>query len=279
MCKKIIGRLVIISISMIILSGCAGKKESENITVTVFAAKSLNGVMDEIVKVYNEENTEIDFITNYDSSGILQTQIEEGADCDVFFSAAQKQMDALEGQGLVVAGTRCDVVNNQVCVVTTKGSDTKVTGLDNIGLAESLALAAGSVPVGKYTRVAMVNSKLLPECEDPSVITTGEVADALGGVVINECANVGAVAVAVAEGVNEVGTVYYSDYKGYEDRMDIIEIIPNELTGDVIYPVAQIVNRQASDGQQNEAVRFISFLKSNKAKEIFEKYYFDTKVE
>ena len=116
-------------------------------------------------------------------------------------------MDQLQDEdGLAVDGTRHNVVNNQVCVVTWKGSGTEVTGLSDIGKAKSIALADGSVPVGKYTRQAMVNAGMLDKVDDVSQITTSEIQEALGGVEINECANVGAVTAAVAEGSNEVGS-------------------------------------------------------------------------
>ena len=207
-------------------------------------------------------------------------QIEEGADCDVFFSAAVKQMNQLdETDGLVVEGTRHNVVNNQVCVVTYKGSNTKVTGLMDIKNAGSIALADGSVPVGKYTRQAMVNAGMLEKADDVSKISTTDISEALGGVEINECANVGAVTAAVAEGSNEVGTVYYSDTYGFEDRLQILEVVPYELTGTVIYPVAQIINKEADELEQSAAEDFINFLTSDDAKTIFQKYYFDTDVE
>lgn len=254
-------------------------EQFDETTVTIFAAKSLNGVVDELIALYNKTQPNVEIITSYDSSGTLMEQIEEGADCDVFFSAAQKQMDQLETDELVVDGTRANVVNNQVCVVTYKDSGTSVTGLENIADAESFALADGSVPVGKYTRQAMVNAGMLPETEDVSVITTQEVSDALGGIEINECANVGAVTSAVAEGSNEVGTVYKSDTYGLEDQLEILEIVSYDLTGDVIYPIAQIVNKEADDLQKEAALDFISFLTSDTAKEVYEKYYFDTNVE
>lgn len=251
----------------------------DDTTVTIFAAKSLNGVVDELISMYNETQPNVEIVTSYDSSGTLMEQIEEGAACDVFFSAAQKQMDQLETDELVVDGTRANVVNNQVCVVTYKDSGTGVTGLENIADAESFALADGSVPVGKYTRQAMVNVGMLPEVEDVSVITTQEVSDALSGIEINECANVGAVTAAVAEGSNEVGTVYKSDTYGLEDQLEILEIVSYDLTGNVIYPIAQIVNEEADDLQKEAALDFIRFLTSDTAKEVYEKYYFDTDVE
>lgn len=258
----------------------AAAEPFEATTVTVFAAKSLNTVMEELIAEYNKTQPNVSIVGSYDSSGILMTQIEEGAACDVFFSAAQKQMDQLQDQdGLVIDGTRHNVVNNQVCVVTYKGSGTAVTGLSDIGNAKSIALADGSVPVGKYTRQAMVNAGMLDKVDDVSQITTTEIQNALGGVDINECANVGAVTSAVAEGSNEVGTVYYSDTYGFEDRLEILEKVSYNLTGNVIYPVAQIVNNEADELEQSAAEDFINFLVSDDAKTIFQKYYFDTDVE
>ena len=247
--------------------------------VTIFAAKSLNGVVDELIAMYQEEQPNVEIIANYDSSGTLMEQIEQGAACDLFFSAAQKQMDQLESDELLLDGTRANVVNNQVCVVTYKGSGTKVTGLKDIARAESLALADGSVPVGKYTRQAMVNAGMLDAAADVSAITTQEVSDALGGIDINECANVGAVTAAVAEGSNEVGTVYKSDTYGLEDRLDILQVVSYDLTGDVIYPVAQTKNDEADAQEREAALDFLHFLTSDTAKAVYEKYYFDTDVE
>ena len=188
-------------------------------------------------------------------------------------------MPAKSQRQLLVDGTRANVVNNQVCVVTYKGSDTKVTGLSDLKNAKNLALADGSVPVGKYTRQAMVNAGMLEETEDVSAITTQTISEALGGMEINECANVGAVTAAVSEGANEVGTVYYSDTYGLEDKLVILEKVPYELSGDVIYPVAQVENKEADAGQKEAAADFVKFLTSDDAKKIFEKYYFDTNIE
>ncbi|HAV01167.1 MAG TPA: molybdate ABC transporter substrate-binding protein [Lachnospiraceae bacterium] len=234
--------------------------------------------MEEIAEKYNEREPGVNIVYNADSSGTLMTQIEEGYACDVFFSAAQKQMDTLEGEGFVVEGTRSDVVNNQVCVITLKDSGTKVTGLDNIGEATSIALADGSVPVGRYTRQAMVNAGLLKEAEDASAITTKEVSEQLGGVEISEQSNVSKVLAAVVEGSCEVGTTYYSDTYGYEDKIEILEMVPYELSGNVIYPIAQIENDEADEAEKAAALDFVRFVTSDEAKAVFEKYYFDTNV-
>jgi molybdate transport system substrate-binding protein len=235
--------------------------------------------MEELITMFEEQNPSVTIQGSYDSSGTLMNQILEGAECDVFFSAAQKQMNSLEDEGLIVDGTRHNIVNNQVCVVTYKGSGTEVTGLEDISKASSFALADGSVPVGKYTRQALVNAGMLDAADDVSAITTDEVSKALDGIEINECANVGAVAAAVAEGSNEVGTVYYSDTYGYEDTLEILEYVSYDLTGNVIYPAAQVVNKEADDAQNAAALAFVNFLTSDEAKAVFDSYYFDTNVE
>ena len=189
--KRIAALVLACAVGASFLAGCGEKKTEDkkqpSVTedvnaqgdvlgkteVKLFAAASLKTVMEELITVYNETQPNVKIVGSYDSSGTLLTQIEEGAACDIFFSAAQKQMNTLqEEDNLVVEGTRYNVLNNQLCVVTYKGSDTKVTGLSDLKQAANLALADGSVPVGKYTRQAMVAAKMLPEAEDVSKITT-----------------------------------------------------------------------------------------------------------
>lgn len=253
----------------------SGEEETE---IQVFIAASLNTVMTELAEKYNEDHPNVKITFNADSSGTLLTQIQEGYECDIFFSAAQKQMDDLEADGLMVEGTRADVVNNQVVVVTLKESGTKVTGLENLGDAESIALAGGSVPVGRYTRQALINLGVLPETDDPAAITTEEVSEAFGGVEISEQDNVSKVLTAVVEGSCEVGTTYYSDTYGYEDDLEILETVSYDLTGNVIYPITRVVNEEADDAQTAAAEDFLEYVLSDEAKEVFEAYYFDTNV-
>lgn len=254
------------------------KEEAEETEIQVFIAASLNTVMTELAERYNEAHPEVTITFNADSSGTLLTQIEEGYECDIFFSAAQKQMDQLEEDGLVVEGTRENVVNNQVVVVTLKDSGTKVTGLENLGDAENIALAGGSVPVGKYTRQALMNLGILDQTKDPASITTEQVSEALGGVEISEQDNVSKVLTAVVEGSSEVGTTYYSDTYGYEDDLEILQTVSCDLSGNVIYPIAQVVNEEADEAQLAAAEDFIAFILSDEAKQVFDTYYFDTDV-
>lgn len=258
------------------VSALAQEQETE---VQLFIAASLNTVMTDLIDRYQENHPDVTFAVNADSSGTLLTQIQEGYECDIFFSAAQTQMNTLEEEGLMVEGTRANVVNNQVVVVALKDSETKVTGLENLQDAESIALAGGSVPVGRYTRVALVNLGILEETDQPDQITTQEISDALGGVEISEQSNVSKVLLAVAEGSCQVGTTYYSDTYGYEDELDILETVSYDLTGDVIYPVCRVRNEEADEAQNAAADDFYDYLLSDEAKEVFDSYYFDTDVE
>ncbi len=293
--KKRLLAALLAGVMVFSMAGCSGGNDSsdkdkdaqaedtgtdeEETEIQVFIAASLKTVMDDLAEKYNEDHPNVKITYNADSSGTLLTQIQEGYECDIFFSAAQKQMDDLEADGLMVDGTRANVVNNQVVVVTLKDSGTAVTGLEDISKAESIALAGGSVPVGKYTRQALVNLGLLPATDDVASITTEQVSEALGGVEISEQDNVSKVLIAVAEGSCEVGTTYYSDTYGYEDDLDILETVSYDLTGNVIYPIARVVNEEADDAQTAAAEDFLKFILSDEAKEVFESYYFDTNVE
>lgn len=295
--KKRILAMMLASAMVVGLVGCGGSSDSkdtkeetkteetaktddaEETEIQVFIAASLNTVMTELAEEYNKEHPEVKITYNADSSGTLLTQIEEGYECDIFFSAAQKQMDQLEKDGLVVDKTRANVVNNQVVVVSLKDSGTKVTGLENLNEASSIALAGGSVPVGKYTRQALVNIGTLNKVDDVSTITTQEISDALGGVEISEQDNVSKVLAAVVEGSCEVGTTYFSDTYGYEDKLDILQKVSYDLTGNVIYPIARVQNDEADEVQNKAADDFIKFITSDAAKAVFDSYYFDTNVE
>ena len=117
--------------------------------VYAFIAASLNNAMEEIQKNFNETYPDVEILYNADSSGTLQTQIEEGARCDIFFSAATKQMDALVDEGLADKDSVVDLLENKVVLIKPKDGETKVTGFENITDAANLALAGEDVPVGQ----------------------------------------------------------------------------------------------------------------------------------
>ena len=288
--KKLMGKKVVAILlasvmffSLTLLPGCSSesvRKEegTEETEIHVFIAASLNTAMSELAELYGKTHPEVKITYNADSSGTLLTQIQEGYECDIFFSAAQKQMDQLEEDGLIREGTRSNVVNNQVVVVTRKDSQTKAEGLETLKNAQSIALAGGRVPAGRYTREALRALRILDKTEDAAAITTRQVSEALGGVEISEQDNVSKVLAAVVEGSCEVGTTYYSDIYGYEEELEVLETVSCDLTGDVVCPVAGVVNDEADQAQREASDAFLKFILSEDAKEIFKSYYLDVDV-
>lgn len=284
---KLLQKVIVISLLILFLIsnivGCGSKQKTEQneakTEIQVFAAASLRNSMEELVETFRKEHPEIEVSLQTDSSGTLMTQIQEGYECDIFFSAAQKQMDILEAEGRLVEGTRADALQNQLVVITYKGSQTAVTGLETMQKAKSIALANGSVPVGAYTRQAWVNLGVLEETEENSDITTQQISGRLGGVEISEQSNVSKVLWAVLEGSCDVGTTYYSDTYGYEEQLEILEWVNIDLTGDIIYPICRIQNEEADELQKEASQKFYEFVLSQEAKHVFEKYYFKTNAE
>ena len=246
----------------------------ETAEVQLFIAASLEGAFQEIIPLYNATQPNVKITYNADSSGTLLTQVQEGFACDIFFSAAVSQVKTLEEEGYMIAGSRVDLLANKLALISLKGSGTTVTGFADIANAKSMALADGSVPAGKYTRQLLINLGVLDGSKEAKDYTTADVSAALGGVEINECANVSKVKEAVKEGSNEVGTVYYSDAYSVKDDVDIIEVADTALTGDIIYPVCRVNNPEATATETAAADDFIAFLQTDAVKSIFESYMF-----
>ena len=181
-------------------------KGDENLKGEVYAfiAASLSNSMEEIQKDFNELYPNVTIYYSADSSGTLQTQIEEGARCDLFFSAADKQMDALTEEKLTKEDTVKDLLENKVVLIRPKDGETKVTGFENITDAENMALAGEDVPVGQYAREIFNNLGIM---------------DDVNKMEINECKNVTDVLAAVSEGSNEVGVVYATDAASVTDKV------------------------------------------------------------
>ena len=206
----------------------------EKTDVYVFIAASLKNTMEEIKANYEADHPDVNIIYNADSSGTLQTQIEEGAQCDIFFSAATKQMDALAEEGYVIDGSVTNLLENKIVLIKPTGEDTAVTGFDNITEASSLALAGEDVPVGQYARKLFENIGIL---------------DDVMAMEINEGANVTAVLTSVAEGSNEVGVVYATDAASMADQVD-----------PAIYPIGLIDDKEASDAEVKAAEEFKEYV-------------------
>ena len=228
--------------------------------VNTFIAASLSNAMEEIQKDFNETYPDVEILYNADSSGTLQTQIEEGARCDIFFSAADKQMDALVDEDLAKKDTVEDILENKVVLIKPKDGETKVTGFENITDAANIALAGDSVPVGQYAR----------EIFDNLGIT-----DEVNKMEINEGKNVSEVLAAVSEGSNEIGIVYATDAASVADKVDVIAEAPADaLKTPVLYPAGLIEDKEASEDDAAAAEAFLEYIKSDDAMKVFEKYGF-----
>ncbi|MGN8631052.1 molybdate ABC transporter substrate-binding protein [Blautia sp. HCP3S3_G3] len=228
--------------------------------VYVFIAASLSNAMEEIQKNFNGQYPDVEILYNADSSGTLQTQIEEGSRCDIFFSAATKQMDALVEEGLAEEDTVTDLLENKVVLIKPTSGETAVTGFENITDAANLALAGESVPVGQYAREIFTNMGMMDQVE---------------AMEINEGKNVTEVLAAVAEGSNEVGIVYATDAASVADQVEIIAEAPADaLQTPVLYPVGMITDQEASEGEIAAAEAFLAYLKTDEALAVFEDYGF-----
>lgn len=231
----------------------------------VFIAASLANSMEEIQKHFNQKYPDVEIFYNADSSGTLQTQIEEGSRCDIFFSAATKQMDALVEEKLAKEDSVVDLLENKVVLIKLKDAETKVTGFENITEAENMALAGEDVPVGQYAREIFTNLGIMDQVEKME---------------INEGKNVTEVLAAITQGSNEVGVVYATDAASVADQVDIIAEAPAEaLETPVLYPVGLTEDQEASSAEQEAAEVFLEYLQTEEAMKVFEEYGFSPYTE
>ena len=236
------------------------EKPKEKVNLQVFIAASLKNAMTEIQSNYKVLHPEVEIAFNADSSGTLQKQIEEGAACDVFFSAAMKQMNALNDGGYVLPDSIVKLLENKVVLIKPTGGETAVTGFEDITKAANLALAGEDVPVGAYAR---------------EIFTSLDILDQVMAMEINEGANVTAVLSAVSESSNEVGVVYATDANSVKDSVEIIAEAPvDSLEKPVVYPVGLIKNEEAGDAETAAAKEFIAYLQTEDAIKVLEAYGF-----
>lgn len=237
-----------------------GTDSGKDTEVYCFIAASLKNVMEEIQGNYKKIAPNVTLIFNPDSSGTLQTQIEEGAECDLFFSAATKQMTALSEGGYIVDGSVVNLLENKVVLIKPKGGETTVTSFETIPNAKNIALAGEDVPVGAYAREIFENLGITEK---------------VLGMEINEGANVSAVLAAVSEASNEVGIVYATDAASIIEKVDIIGEAPAaSLKTPVLYPVGLVQNKDADDVQAQAAKDFLAYLQTEDCLQLFQKYGF-----
>ncbi|MCL2588942.1 MAG: molybdate ABC transporter substrate-binding protein [Oscillospiraceae bacterium] len=234
--------------------GGTGGSEEES-ELIVFAAASMFGVLLEIADLFEAANPGVTIIYNFDSSGTLRTQIQEGAAADVFVSAATREMEQLEEGGFVVAESRIDFLENQTVLVVAPDNPRDIHGFEDMAaalLAGDTLLAMGNmdVPVGRYAQEILTYLGL----DHETLAQTG---------VISYGSNVREVATQVREASVDMGLVYLTDAVDF--GLEVAAIATPEMAGRVIYPAALLLASQ----NQVPALAFLDFLVSDEAMAVF----------
>ena len=232
--------------------------QTEPVELYVFAAASMEESLDQVIADYEAAHEGITIVPTYDSSGTLKTQIQEGADCDVFISAAPKQMNQLDAQGgeentegldFVASDTRLDLLENKVTLVVPEGNPKGIESFDQLAqLLQSgdvlLAMGNSDVPVGQYTQKTFAYYGL------DEALSYGS--------------NVKEVATQVAEAAVDCGVIYATD--AFSEGLTVVDEATSEMCGQVIYPAAVMKNSQHPD----EAKAFLDYLSTDEAMAHFE---------
>ena len=242
----------------------------EPVELTVFAAASLTETLNQIAEDYKTVAPNVTLTFNFDSSGTLKTQIQEGAVCDVFLSAGQKQMDQLdktadasvntEGLDFVAEGTRVNLLENKVALCVAEGSDAAIASFDDLAKALEgsdilMAMGNSDVPVGQYTQQILAYYGLNEEeLANAGKITYGS--------------NVKEVTTQITEGSVDCGVVYCTD--AYSAGITPVDYATEEMCGQVIYPAAVLNVSQHSE----EAQAFLDYLQTDAAMQVFEEVGF-----
>ena len=244
----------------------SSEASGESVELIVFAAASLTETLNAIAQDYSAENPGVTFRFNFDSSGTLKTQIQEGADCDLFLSAGQKQMNQLDitasadvnkdGLDFVDADSRVDLLENKVVLCVPEGSDKGIDSFDSLAehlKAEDILFCMGNsdVPVGQYTQKILAYYDL------------DEAALAAAGV-ITYGSNVKEVTTQVSEASVDAGVVYCTD--AYSAGLTSVDEATKEMCGQVIYPAAVMKNALHAEA----AKEFLAYLRTDKAATVFE---------
>ena len=244
----------------------ASQPSGDKTELIVFAAASMTETLNELKAKYEAANPDITITCNFDSSGTLKTQIQEGAPCDLFISAAQLQMDQMDAKDttgsntekldLVRSDSRIDLLENKVVLVVPKDNPKKIKTFDQ--LAEQLkagkvllAMGNSDVPVGQYTQRILAYYKLNEkELADKGCITYGT--------------NVKEVTTQVSEGSVDCGVVYATD--AYSAGLEAMDTATSEMCGEAIYPAAVLKNSKNPEAAQ----AFLDYLTGDEAMAVFE---------
>ncbi|MCH4178350.1 MAG: molybdate ABC transporter substrate-binding protein [Megasphaera sp.] len=260
------------SIFVFSLLGCGSDKQQSKsagdstVHLTVFAAASMTETMNQIAEQYKKDHPDVEITYNFDSSGTLKKQIQNGAECDIFISAAQKQMNQLDKSkdgkenpdqlDFVQDGTRCNLVENKVVLLTPENNPKDVRSFQDMAeklAAGSIRLGMGNsdVPVGQYTAKILKFFNL----DESAIANNGN---------ITYGSNVKEVTTQVLEGSTDCGVVYATD--AYSAKLKPVDEATKAMCGQVIYPAAIM-----KSGKNQEAARdFLQYLQSDAAMQIFE---------
>ena len=231
----------------------------EETEILVAAAASLkNAYEDKLIPMFEEANPGVTVKGTYDSSGKLQTQIEEGLEADVFMSAAKKQMTALDEEGMIASDTITDLLENKIVLIVPTGNEKKLEKFEDIENADSIALGdPASVPAGQYAQEALTNLGIWDKIQDKVSFGT----------------NVTEVLNQVAAASADAGSVYATDAASMADQVEVVAEAPEgSLAKKVIYPVAVV----KGTAHEEVAKEFVAFLQTDKAITVFEEYGFSS---
>lgn len=231
----------------------------EETEILVAAAASLkNAYEDKLIPMFEEANPGVTVKGTYDSSGKLQTQIEEGLEADVFMSAAKKQMTALDEEGMIASDTITDLLENKIVLIVPTGNEKKLEKFEDIENADSIALGdPASVPAGQYAQEALTNLGIWDKIQDKVSFGT----------------NVTEVLNQVAAASADAGIVYATDAASMADQVEVVAEAPEgSLAKKVIYPVAVV----KGTAHEEVAKEFVAFLQTDKAITVFEEYGFSS---
>jgi molybdate transport system substrate-binding protein len=238
---------------LLVLTGCSAPASVE---LNVCAGVGLTDAIKEINSLYMQENKNITIITNFAASGTLQKQIEQGSPEDVFLSAAAKQMDALQDDGLIINETRRDLLNNKIVLVVPKNSTLDITDFMDLLNEDVVKVAIGDpefVPAGTYGMQALDIFGITEQLQ-PKLILCNDVRQVLSYV---ESSNV------------DAGIVYATDAV-ITDNVKIVAEAPGEVNRKIVFVAAVI----KSSKNVEAAKAYTAYLSNDKASDIFEKYGF-----
>lgn len=247
---------ILLGLSLILSLTACGKQENQSVELTVFAAASMQETLTDIGENYQKEHQNVTLTFNFDSSGTLQSQIQEGAVCDLFISAGQKQMDALERDSLLAENSRFDLLENKVALAVPEGNPAGIESYEdwkNALEAGTILFAMGNsdVPVGQYTQKILAYYGL----DEAALAASGN---------ITYASNVKEVTTQVSESAVDCGIIYATD--AFSAGLTVVDTATAEMCGQVIYPAAVLSGSE----HPAEAEAFAEYLRTPESAAVLE---------